>query len=552
MATQRPLEPSAELLSGAEASPRSPPSRAWVERLAPLKVWLIDNRVDLTCITALSALCLVVHLLEPEPLEMLGDAYEKWFFVRQWFHHPDLGHALWTHHMTRMGVNVLAFFAQLGFGRSWRAYYIAPMAMAVLQIPFVYLIAKRLSNRLGGFAAALLLVYFPTAARSASQLLPDGFAGTYIAVATYLFLRFVTAEARARTRWLLGCALFCLLGYEAKETALFFVPGFALAIALESKRGRERRRALLVYLAVILAGIALETVFYRIFTAYPHRLAVIERGPHATEGGIVASVWQLFDRYSNPNFEDCLKFLLAFFAASALGLLALARSRGARVLLLLPLSQLFFLTFCVRSWHPIRLWQIFDSRYVESATPLVIAVIGAFTALCLGAIGSEPSERVRRLLGFFARRPALSALAAALVLGLASYSAVYPNGGGGFRQNAVQAAILRDAYERNLPILTDNKPREVEAVYTFLLPDRLIARGDRLPPFAEAHSTSGDTTYLVRDPSVYSDNVLKNLRPARCMVTVSQSGRFLSIDPDIKLWASCDELLAQLTHKAAR
>ena len=74
MGTERPFESAAELLPAAPANA----ARASIgAKFRKLKNWCLENRIDLVCIITWSKLCALVHLLAPEPLEMLENTYEK-------------------------------------------------------------------------------------------------------------------------------------------------------------------------------------------------------------------------------------------------------------------------------------------------------------------------------------------------------------------------------------------------------------------------------------------------------------------------------------------
>src|SRR4051812_3916920 len=107
---------------------------------------------DTLAIVALIALFLFAHRFV-DGIDVGGDAITKWQFVRQWSYANDFKNVPWDHHMARMGVNVVTWLVQKTVGTNWRAYYVGPMFMVALQLPFVYLLAKRLAGRLAGVLA---------------------------------------------------------------------------------------------------------------------------------------------------------------------------------------------------------------------------------------------------------------------------------------------------------------------------------------------------------------------------------------------------------------
>ena len=222
---------------------------------------------------ALGALAVLVRVLTLEGVGTGGDAIRKWHFVRQWFYRNNFQHALWDHHMARLGVTGVAYVAQVFFGRSPNSYYIPQVSIAVLESWFVYACGKRLGGRAVGFIGAMLLMQsFKGQVRAASQLMPEIFSGAYALIATYFFLRYADAVDRRRQKgWLVAMSVTLFVAYLAKETSVFFYPGFALAIWWARKDWRD----LALVAGILLFGLACEVLFYRIFTDYSNRFAVL-------------------------------------------------------------------------------------------------------------------------------------------------------------------------------------------------------------------------------------------------------------------------------------
>ncbi|HYP88118.1 MAG TPA: glycosyltransferase family 39 protein, partial [Polyangiaceae bacterium] len=159
--------------------------------------WAASNWQDVVIVAALLALYLYVHRFV-DGLDPGGDAVSKWQFARQWSWHNSFRHVAWNHHMTRMGVNVVTWFVQKICGAGWRTYYLVPLLMGLLQLPLTYALGRRVSGRLCGVVAALIITYLPIVHTSVSQLLPDLFVGTYALLATYLLSRFQEADEKSK------------------------------------------------------------------------------------------------------------------------------------------------------------------------------------------------------------------------------------------------------------------------------------------------------------------------------------------------------------------
>jgi hypothetical protein len=519
------------------------PSRVRARALGFLR----ESGADVLNLVSLGVLGTAVFLLKLEPISIGGDAIRKWFFVRQWFHANDFSSAKWDHHMARLGVNGIAYLVQLVFGHVGRAYYIAPVSAGVLQVLFVYACGKRLGSRLAGALGALLLIAFPPMHTAASQLLPEVFSGTYAIIAMYLFLRYLDAAAKARVRWLsvLGLALFA--GYMAKEATVFFVPGFVVAIWL--CRSERRFRDIAILLGILALGVACETAFYRIFTNYAHRFAVV------TERHVISGTepdtdfWGLFNRFDEA--VPAWRFVFYTFCGTSLGVVAFARNVRATALVIVAASYLFFLTFLVHSVHPLLLWQAFRSRYLDPAAPFVLLVTGLFLSLCLRELWERhASARWARWAKALPRYGSAILVGVCVLVGYGYHSAARD----GFSENPLvtlpkMQAIVTDTYRRNLPVVGARNIEGLHAAFAIMLSDRLLVKKGLLPEFQESKQNGGGKTYVVKYTSVYGGGVLSRILKKHCYVeVVGKDGSFF-VRPMKVLPKECDEELLSSDDK---
>ncbi|HXK16738.1 MAG TPA: glycosyltransferase family 39 protein, partial [Polyangiaceae bacterium] len=422
-----------------------------------LRQWLLANWPDLLIVSTLVALFCFVHR-RLEAVEIGGDAIIKWQFVRQWSYANDLAHGKWDHHKARMGVNAITWIVQKLFGHGWRAYYVGPFFMAALQLPFVYLLGKRLSGRWVGVLAAFFVIYLGAVHRSASQLLPDGYVGTYAIVATYLFARFVEAEPGRGLGFLIATSIVGFAGYLAKETFCFFYPAFIVAVWL----GRRRVLDVLLTCGIWLAGLGLETLAYRFFTDYSSRLAII-KGTHlagaAEEETPTIGLEGLRGLFGRLDLDwDCL---LGVGLLGAIWLLFFNRksTTQGRAIALLGLSHVAALSVTSQIWQNPR------PRYMDPATP--------FAALCAAVVFGvlllplyEQLERWPLVAKFGpAARPALASSWLVLIVGVAAVVTyrrqLEDPPFDGIAQGAKIAGLINAAYDRNLPIACDPRGAKV-------------------------------------------------------------------------------------------
>jgi hypothetical protein len=548
-------------LSGTEASARPAPSDGLVEprpSAAQQRValaWLGQNAHDIAIMVALAVVCLTHRIQTLDPVNTGGDAATKWLFVRQWFFKHDFAHAEWNHHMTRFGVLVPAYVAQALLGHGLHAYYAVPLAACVVQAVFVYACGKRLSGRFAGALGALLLINTSLMATAGSQLLPDLFTGTYAIVMTYSYLRFAAAQGKARSAWLIGSALVAFVGYLAKETMVFFYPGMAIAIwlaARESDRGASVRaalRPLIVFFGVLLLGLALETVAYRVFTEYHSRAAIVVASHigNGDDGGRAdTTFWKLFDRYLHIDKGWVVAFYV--FLPCWLGLLGFVKSPRMRGMLSVVASFFFLLTFLVRSVNPLLLWQRFMSRYLDPTAPFVELCTALFVTLVARQLWAERGTGpVARALERIERHGATVLLVACVALGASSYLQLKQEGHRALTTGDELTEIANDAYARNLPIVIRKSrtggpayARDVMAVYAIYLDPRELLRDGRLPSFEEAKRTTGSLTYLVKDPKAYGPAKINHMLDAGCALEVRENTPSMSVSPWGILPASCD------------
>jgi Dolichyl-phosphate-mannose-protein mannosyltransferase len=506
---------------------------------------LLAHSPDILIVGGLLALFSVVHR-RVEVVEFGGDAVAKWQFARQWAYQFDWKHADLDHHCGRMGVNALARLSQLLFGRGWKVYYVAPFFAAMLQIPFVYAIGKRVMNRLAGMLAVLFITYLATVHRSASQMLPDGFAGTYAAIATYFYLRFLDGNDRDRRPFLVAMAASAFVGYLAKETFVFFYPGMVVAVWM----ARRNLRDVVTFLGVLLGALLVETALYATFTKYSSRYAVV-RSVHGADG-----IWQqvkftqLFDRFA--KLHDGWKYLLFFTFASGLWLLVLNvhKREAGRALAVIGFSQVFVLTFLVRRFDPIELWESFEPRYMEQFTPFAALISGAFLAhVVISLWGKRPWPQWVTAYG--PTSPGFVAFWALGLFALVGWTGrtlgepdKSPNAFVLGRRLATQA---NDTYRRNLPVITHkrDKPKNLVVLYDVYMDDALLVKDGKLPNMTEVSRYERGYTYVVKSPAAYPRGKFSQMLEAGCVLEVSRSRAGYELSSWDPLPASCDNLLRE-------
>ncbi|MES1185485.1 MAG: glycosyltransferase family 39 protein [Myxococcales bacterium] len=530
-------------ISGEEAGTSSPASTTSSPARRVLR-WLqgYARSLDLgevVGVLAVVSLCVLIRVLRLHPIEYYDDEVTRWHFVRQWFYANDFTHAPWTHHMARFGINVPLYFFQALLGRSASVYFVWPITAFTLQVLLVFLTTKRLAGYATAVLAALLLSVFTGMDRGACQLLPDGFGGTAMILVCYLLVRYQEASHERRMPWLVGAGLAFVWAYTVKESNLLFVPGLGLGVW----RCRGRFLDGVLFMAILFAAIGLETAWFRAFTVYSSRFAIVEES-HGI--ATVKTLWNLFDRFT--RLELPWQVLIYTWFLAGIWLLG-TRDRRIQLLLIVPATFVFLLTFMVRGLDPIVIWTRFFSRYFEPAAPLFVIPVALFLAELGRRIWSTHAPaRLAPLAARLSREGAAVTVFACALVGMVEYALEKPSlPDHPLRETIRISRITNDAYRRNLPIvearakrgeLEERRVRPLKAVYGIYLRDALIATSDlakagRLPDILEAVRDSKRFSYVVHDARAYSGADIEDWVEQGCAVVLTEEKNHLNAAPGV-------------------
>ena len=482
-----------------------------------LRTWLSTRRS-----------AVAVHFVELEPIEIGGDAINKWHFVRQWFHHFDVTKVVWDHHLSRLGVNAPTAVIQLLFGRGAPIYHVASLAASTAAVLLVYVIGVMAHGRLAGFIAAVWLATFPSWVRAGTQLSPDSFGAAWAALALLLLVAYGRAERR-ELLWLVLSAFAAAWAYLAKEPLVFFIPGALIGVYLLKRRLRD----VAIYAAVPLGVFALETLFYRSVSQYSSRFALVSathgKDPVRTQKYLVIhSVWDALGRFS--GLDDYYYPLLVLALLGVVVLPFVTKNLRVFSLLVGSTAATGIYTFAFRHLSPLMLWTRFLARYLDAAIPF--AALAAALFLTFG--GARLLERVKLPPARVALAERVAPWAGGLLLvALFAWTlAEHPiRANHPVFETPRLERILSDAYRRGIPIVTPGGPngyRALKAAYYVYIDDDLLLEGGKLPRYADA--------YASQDRMVRRD--APPLPPA-CVVRISMHDRFLRIDRKTELGPEC-------------
>jgi len=501
------------------------------DRLTSLRVWLLSKLVRSDVLLGLAVLlfAVAVRLILLEPVEVGGDALNKWHFARQWFYHLDLTRMKWDHHLTRMGVNVPLFLIQAVFGRHAVVYHLAAVLASAVVAVAVYVVGLLAHGRAVGVLASIWVMLFPSWVRAGAQVSPDNFGAAWVALALAALLAYGRVEGR-RTPWLILSA-FCAAGaYLAKEPLVFFIPGALVGVYLLGHRFRD----VALYAAVPLGVLAVETLFYRAVSPYSSRFAIVSathgKDPALTQRYLVVEhVLDALHRFSDlPGYFYPL-LVLALVGAVLLPFL----TKDARVWAVICFPASFFgcYTFAFRHLSPLTLWTRFLPRYLDAGVPFaaLVAALLIVVAACR-LLGSVPA-RWPKLAG---RSAALGPWALGLLLlGLAfgEYVLHPPGNAHPLVDTPRYERILTDAYQRGIPIEAHGGSsgyRALKAAYSLYIDDEALVTDGKLPRYYEAY---GRDDRMVRPDAP--------LLPKGCVLKVWVRDRWLKMNRKSTLGPEC-------------
>ncbi len=467
-------------------------------------------RRELPLMAALALFALATRLLTLMPIHTGVDERDYWYAASALAHglqYPEL-----THRTVRFAMILPVAAAQALLGSGPNVYYVLPILNSLLQALLFFALGFRLRGRLAGILTALAIVLFPYSIRTGSQLLPEGFSVTYLALTLLFLLDYFRTGARSLSK-LAAAGFWLFIAYEAKITNLFFLPGMALAVLAVGGLSHA-----LVFGVVPLLGFLAETAAYRLFTGYPWGQIQVIAANHLEGNASLKELGflDLFSRYAAPYLQLYWQIPFLLFAAASLWYLR-GRRRGAAPDPLLPAlaapaaSFFFCITFAVSSLHPIVPAEPFINRYFSAVLAAVFPILAA--AACdladrVAPLALGRAERSRRAhYAVIAALPVLIALASALLPDRPTLREYLPPilkpTEHPLAQNRAYRALVQDAFNADIPLVASARQGEstggANALWTcvsYFLDYRLYPDGVRPRPRVEEYR--GTRLYVVR------------------------------------------------------
>lgn len=423
---------------------------------------------------------LLFRFLTVTNIETGGDAASYWFAAKRLYY--GLPYIL-NHHTVRFGMILPVTLSQCIFGTHPIVYYIMPLLFYVLQIIFLYKIAVRACGINIAFLSSMLLILYPKMFSHAVQLKPDGFLAAYILISAWFIVKF-NDSSKHQYWYLLAASFFMFMAYLTKETALFFIPGFAICIWMMKRKYNH----VLFFGFVLFALFLCETALYYYLAGMPLGRAQIVAGSHLSSGNLMAlpSVWSLLSRYAQLNVFEKLYFY-AYILSTCYLVIRIKKLKPdvtIQSLIIIPLVFFILLTFAVKSIVPVVPAMSFNPRHLVPAAPfmcfiLAYAIVTVKNSLRMSSttrnhISPATQSSVAMYAWIIAVLSVVSTIATIIVLphfpqaARSNFLREHP-----FVETFRYYRLLNDAYAHGIPIIqekvvADRWKKPVEAVQFFL------------------------------------------------------------------------------------
>jgi len=367
--------------------------------------------------------CIALRVLTPQMIGFGGgDAIESWDMARRILFNTDY---YVIHRTARFGTVIPVYLTQLLLGIHPLVYYVAPAVASIIQTVFLYKTANLIRGRSFAFISTILYLSFPQTIRDMSHPRVSVFSIMFFLIAFYYALKFFmdsrsadVAEGPRRSDLIIsGINIFFM--YMSKEDSLYYLPAIMLMVYLSRKRLSD----LIIFGILPFSMFICETCAYHFFTEFKYgRLSVIT-GKHFDTVTPLPSWLSLFDRFKGKNLRPYFRYPL--FISMAGGIYLLIKKRyddnnrlNPLVFVIISLFlYVFFMTFLVKSTHPVVPLNTFRTRYMNIIIPPMILII-TYMAYGLCAVCYRPGffiAKKNKLLTPFIKYGKLSAFLILLI-----------------------------------------------------------------------------------------------------------------------------------------
>ncbi len=350
-----------------------------------------------------------------------GDIELKWWAVKAWanFQFPDFPP---NHHNMRWAITFPAVFFIRLFGDGALQYLLLNHLVFALTTAGLYALIRSLTSPLVAALALAVWLINPAVSGLAANLMPEIYSIAYVVAALLALQRAYTTGSR----WFFAGAvalMFC--AYGAKETNIFFMPGWGL---YELMRRRWSNAALIVAVfgaLLVVETLAVDTLLSARHIVWGRAQAILQAGHlnEMTEDWIYQPI-DLFTRwlFIAPTNLDRLEFYSKalywlFFIATGWKAWEWFRARtalppgkseapGADIIPVtwaMGLSFAFCTTFFILKLNPLILGQPLNDRYLWpllAPATIILSVLGHRALLAAQGAQKGPAGAAARLQAF--------------------------------------------------------------------------------------------------------------------------------------------------------
>ena len=273
---------------------------------------LPEDILTTLCCLFIIILSLGIRYFFSNTIENGGDAYTKWAIIRCYTEFgllPTIDEFR-SHHMLRWAINIPVFLIQKIFGTAPNVYYFWPFAISTLGAVFCFFIGRyQYSRRWGLLFGAAFIISRPFLLRQGCQYLPMGAATVYF-LGSILWLQLWIDSKKIRYIYLGGIFLF--FSYGAKITALYYLPGYVIIIALFSKNRHNQFSMTPLLTLIVLLGVLLflEAMVTQALTQVPGgRIAAL-----LSDGSHISHIGKRLNKFNMTDWKIQSNSLIQYLA----------------------------------------------------------------------------------------------------------------------------------------------------------------------------------------------------------------------------------------------
>jgi hypothetical protein len=356
---------------------------------------------------------ILMRIFTPQMILTGGeDAADTWIAAKWILYGNDY---VWNHTTARFGTIIPVYISQLIFGTSPLVYYIAPAIFQIILIIFLFRLTEQIIGGRFALVVCAFFLIFPESVIAGSHPRTSTFSMTFLVISLYYFHEFFRGKRGVTALFISASAAFMM--YLSNELTVFFLPGFAISILMMCKGWKP----LFIFAGTFTLLFSSEFILYRLLSPFPFGRMQIAMQNHLGEVGKLVPVEgpvQLLNRFSFSSVSPYWTFIIPVFLISAVYLLLRKRSSFITLVSVIGISFIVFITFAVKSLHPITPIVNFRMRYLADLTPVLIIVLCGIVYYLLSSRTDQNKDKT-------SGRTAVIAASLLVIAGIVSSMLIY-------------------------------------------------------------------------------------------------------------------------------